>query len=475
MNCVPPSRCLCLPLLLLLPVVDLPAQGQSSGLFVGVPAAISVDNSTLPAGQMLLKQHGFQTAAPPPAALPGVPSLDLLAVLQTHGAPAGIDIDDFSLGLDWVLADDSTGRIQVPVGQWGAITFSVTRTTQGAPGSRIALAAAGAGGAGGDVFSYVLPGSALPAPLVDQVERVHSRSELGLTGTADVDALDHLLPIFALDPRMRTLMPQFPTVFFTLSSTSATQVPATWFGGTPPSGATVLWMQWTAAAGWSPPRLWKSFREFGLLQNDDIDGLAIDEPNQRVLFSTRNPAINPIRFLFYGTDMALPVDYKKPDGTPVSTGVGLLNNDDIDAICSMDPAVRAHGSQPNPMFFFAGTPVQPIGIGSANMSGSAFRNFDANTNQVVFDTWLVGWPQGGRAPGFAAVFLTFGQSQAPVHALGPLFVRDDNDPVSGNPQRFGWRLPLHYSLQGHEVVLRWAAVSTGQTSVEQAWPSLIRI
>ena len=88
-----PSKC-CL-WLLLAPAVY--AQGMSGGLFVGAPAAVSVDNSPLPPGQLLMKRHGFQAVQPPPAVLPGVPSLDLLAVLQQHGAPGGIDVDDISL------------------------------------------------------------------------------------------------------------------------------------------------------------------------------------------------------------------------------------------------------------------------------------------------------------------------------------------------------------------------------------------
>ncbi len=455
----------------------LPAQNGSRGIFAGVPTVLSVDGDpSLPPGTMLFKPNGFTMAQPAPFAPPGQPSFDLRTILQAHGAPADLDVDDLSMGEDWILCDDQTGRILVPQNRWGAITFSVTRGSAGAPGSRIA--AESAAGRGAAVFSYVLPGSLLPAPFVDAVERAHDAAELGLGALPgpEVDALDHLLPIFALEPGMRAMLPAVPELYFTIASADVGRVPATWWGGSTPSGATVFLMRWSSTGGWSPPRVWKLYREFGLVAAQDIDGLAIDLLNQRVLFSTRTPTVNPIRFLYYGNDQAIPTDYKKPDGTPVSTGIGLVTNDDVDAICSMDPSIRSRGGRPNAFFFLCGTPRAGALSPVPPLHGSAFRGYDPNGPAMVMDSWCIGFPPGtGQGPGFAALLLTFGDAQAPVFSVSPVLPRNPNNPVVGDPVHYGWRIPLNLSLLDTRVTLRWFAVDAGFTELAEAWPVQVRI
>lgn len=458
------------------------AQDPSTGMFLGIPAALSLDAGAAGQnpGQILIKPNGFQLAAPTPWSAPTAVGFDLAAIMARTvcGAVSGIDVDDFSLGLDWILANDTNGRIFVPQNRWAVVTFSVTRGTVGRAGSRVALEAAGPGGAGSDLFSYLLPGSALPAPLVGKVDRAHDMRELGLGGiaNADIDGLDHFVPMFALEPGMVAMLPQNPSIYFTVANASlAVPGVAGWFGSTPPSGATILEVRFTAAGGWSCPRVWMTFRDLGLRQEDDIDGLAIDLLRQRILLSVRNPAqrvppLDPILFVYYGTDLAAPVPYAKQDGTPVSSEVGLLQNDDVDAICSMDPSVRVTGGPQAPAWWFSGVPRQPVLAATPTIHASAFRNFDRATNRMVFDTWMVGWPPvGGAAPGLAAVFLTFGNSLQ-LFPLAPLYLRTVPTTFAGGPLHYGLEVPLNFSLTGIDATFRWLAADSRALVLAEAWP-----
>lgn len=460
------------------------ACGQSNGVFAGAPAAISVrpGAGALDPGQILIKRNGFTGAAPTPWTA-GPPSFNLRAILQTCGAPAGMDVDDFSLGQDWVLADNSTGEVQVPANRWAAFTFSVTNSSTGTPGSRVAAEVAAAGNAGSAVFSYVLQGSILPAPFVSRVTRAHSAAELGLGAmpAADVDGLDHMIPIYALESGMRALVPGNPAIYFTVPNASVATVPVQWWGNQPPSGASILRVQFIQAT-WTCPQVWRSFRDLGLAQGEDITGLAIDLSNQRILFSTRTATRDPLQFVYYGTDLVAPMDYKEPGGaTPVSSSIGLGVNDGVDAICSMDPSIRQAGpAGTNPLLFYCGYPIPPFFGPTAPLNASAWRNYSTVPAPpvLVYDTYMTGWPPvSGRGPGFAAVLLTFGNATSPAFSLAPLFVRNPANPFAGDPQHYALRVPLGFSLVGGGTVVtfRWFAVNSAFTELAEAWPTQVRI
>lgn len=444
---------------------------ESRGPFVGLPAALSLDPGAhgLGGAATLAKPAGFATQ---PA---GAAVHDLQAILAAHGG-TGLDVDDFSTGLDWVQADDATGRVVVPQDQWAAITLSVTAATVGHPGSRLAAEAALPEGAGAALFSYVFPGSALPAPLVDAVERVHARTELGLPAAADLDAVDQLMPMWE-QPDLLPLLPAVRRIYFTVDAGSVALVPVAWWGISPPpdarSGATILFVEARPGAAWSQPAIWKTPRELGLLPSDDIDGLAIDEIDQRIVLSTRTPALAPLLFLYYGTDGPVPVPLATSDGTPVGLKIGLVQNDDVDAVCAMDPSVRSHGNEPNAQFLHLGTP-RPPALLPATLNGSACRGTANNT--AVLHTWLTGWPpQTGPGPGLAALFLTFGDNLQPAFPLGPLFFRDATPVFAGDPQHH--RVPIPAAIQpgSLRVTLRWFAADAAFTELAEAWPVQVRV
>lgn len=450
------------------------AQGQSAGMFPGIPAAMTLrGSSTAGPSQIVMKGHGFQTTAP------GVdPQFDLQAILASHGAPVGTEVDDFSLGLDWILADDQTGAIQVSANRWAAITFSVTNASRGAAGSRIAAETTATGGAGADVFSYVLPGSVLPPEFVGaaHVERVSDSNESGLGRMPpEVTGLDHFLPLYQLDPSILATLPPVVTIYFTLTSQSAMQPQvASWFANTPPSGATILATTQTRTGGWSAPRVFMTFRDLGLVQGDDVDGLAIDLDNQRILFSLRGGSLDQIMFLYYGTDVAVPVPYTEPNNTPVSTSIGVLQNDDVDAICSMDPSIRSRGNQLNPMFFFMGTPRPQALPPTPAIAATAFRDYLGGN--IYMTTYMVGFPPAaGPAPGLAAVFLTFGNTLSPLYPLGPALLRNPTPIWTGDPKRLALPVPAALSLSAAVITFRWFTADAATLELAEAWPVQVRL
>jgi hypothetical protein len=254
-------------------------------------------------------------------------------------------------------------------------------------------------------------------------------------------------------------------------------VPGSWWANTPAtaaairSGATIL--QTTRyGVSWTMPRPFMTWRDLGLSQPDDIDGLAVDLEDQRILFSLRQPSSrNQLLFLYYGTDTGGPVPYSTPGGTPVSTAIGVIQNDDIDAICSMDPSVRAHGGQPNPFFFYMGAAGAPVLPGTPSISATAFRDFV--NGSTTYMTYMVGYPPvTGPGPGLAAVFLTFGNTLSPVVQLGPVLLRSPAPLFVGDPKRYGLVVPanLNLSLHGIPLVFHWFAVNAAGTELAEAWP-----
>ncbi|MBM4063894.1 MAG: hypothetical protein FJ265_22775, partial [Planctomycetes bacterium] len=136
------------------------APAQSGGPTLALAHGFSVDPGTpLPpftAGSVVLTRTDLDAGPPvlePP--LPGRPDFNALPI------PAALDLDALSLGLDWIPSDGA-GNAVVPPGNWAAFTWSVRRSTLGAPGSLVAREVAQPDGAAGDVFAYVFPGSTLP-------------------------------------------------------------------------------------------------------------------------------------------------------------------------------------------------------------------------------------------------------------------------------------------------------------------------
>lgn len=455
------------PALLLVANAPVPAQ-ESRGPVLALPHAFSIDAATpLPGvgpGAIAFADAGIDGVLPPPQAPPtGMP--DFTTFLG--GAP--VDVDALSLGLDWILSN-SIGEAVVPPGQWGAITWTVSRSTIGLPGSLIASAVAEADGAAADVFAYVLPGSSLPPPLVGVPFRAQDSPETstfvaGVPGNIDAHDL-YVALLYLENPQIAAMLPP-PTVYFSVTATSVPFLPMAWTAvPSLRSGATVFATTWNPTTlSWSVPIVALSPASLGLLPSEDLDALALDLALARVLFST-NPALpppggprNPILFSPLGSGVHF--IYRLPGGGPISTAIGLgLAPDDVDGICALDPGDAANPSQIR-LPFQLGRPRPPLPLGLPTaLHAAAWRRFERTTGVEHAETWMTGWPPpGAPQPGVAIVGASISGPLGPYSILG-VFPRPlPGNPFAGHPEHCRIALPPTVSMTGLPLHFVWAALS----------------
>lgn len=445
----------------------LPPQGnESQGPLVGFPHAISVSAGTLggtaPLGVSTLyfKIPGVTTAPPLELApLPKTPDFRRLAMFPA--APA-FDIHAMSLGLDWFLAD-AMGRAVVPSGGWGMISFSVTKGTVGVAGSVIHSEVLG-DGAAADLFTWLIPGSAAPASWVGEVQRGQNGEEVGLSGLSpDLDGHDIFPAGYLLSPAIAAMLPARPSFYFCVAKATLDAVPAAWWGGAAnKSAATVLRIKWDdVTRTWSTPEVALKWSDFvGMTQDEAIDALAYDELRGSVTFSTTSAARDPLLVgIPIGGGKLKVLTYTDMGGTPVSKRLGLLQTDDIDALCTTDPGMghtaqirqhlQARLGHPEPQRLLPQLP--------GRTSVAAFRGFDSASNQDSFDCWLIGWPRPKQpAQSIGVVGITF--PSAPAIPLFPLqsFVRTPQPgQLPGGPLGFRLQVPSAYVLLGIPVQFHW--------------------
>jgi hypothetical protein len=462
---------------------------ESRGPLAGAATAVGIDapagGSTSVDARARLHANGFTLAALQPAP-PGSAVPDLGTILQNVGAPTDLDVDDWSTGRDDVMFD-AFGNSDVPIESWVVLSFSLRNasgtTLPGVAGSRIRREAM-LGPIGASLFSWIQDGDDLPDEWVDEVERSHSRQELGVTSTtADVDAIDFAAVLGAnqatwigSEPDWNLFGGRPDAVFFTVTHATRGNVPTSWWGSLPPSGATILVTSRLVTGGWSVPSVYKYFFEIGLTQNDDIDGLAVDVARSSILFSLRgtSPTTNQFMTVYHGTDgTPTPAVAKKPGGQPVSDAVGAAGSDDVDAICTLDPRIgtTTFPTPPDDFGNSCGTPRDGV-LGVPSVHASAYRRYTGGPD-TTFDTFLVGWPPlTGVGPGAAALFVQI--DDVPVlYPVGGIKLRDTTPAVPGDPQHEVLHVPDAAVLQSIQVTFRWVAVDAAFTELAEAWPVLV--
>ncbi len=467
--------CACAPLLAQV------AQPISDSPLAGLPFGLSVDATTYGATGALLdrarvyaKDVGWNDTAPvEPVPGPGRPDFRMAALFP--GLVVLPDLDAISVGIDWILGDD-TGVASVPPGHWGALTFSVSRATLGAAGSRLALERLAADGVAADILSYILPGSSVPAELTDKVHLAQDSREVSIFDgnvlhRGNIDAHDVFLSLYELDPALVAVLPP-PRFLFSVTAASLAAVPSAWWGGTTPSGATVLAMTWTGSA-WTVPSVFLRFDHFGLPAAAELDALAVDLPQGRVLFSTAGalPA-EQIRFgrLAGSGGLINLANYRLPDQTPIGPRLGLVIGDDLDAICALDPG----GNNQILRGLLVGTPLNRVFPSPAQVTGQVWRRYQQAANSVYFDAWLCGWPPAGPTPGVAVLFL---QGVTPVTPLvtAAVLARTPPGRFGGDPQLCRLKLPPNTILLGATLDWIWAAADASLTSLDVAMPVRLRL
>ncbi|MFO1054371.1 MAG: hypothetical protein U1F36_19295 [Planctomycetota bacterium] len=440
-----------------------------------IDGATSVPSAN--ASTVLFTESDF-TVLPPDAwtPTPGLP--DFSTIL----GGLSLDIDALSVGFDVIRATPS-GIATPPPGGWAALTFSVTRGTIGTPGGRIAAEVPTAGGAAGDVFVYVIPGSSLPPQVVDRTMRNQDSREMNIDAPgspANIDAHDvYTSLVFEQNPQLLPLLP-FVSVFFSVTGASVASVPAAWWAGTPPSGATVFRRDWLGSF-WSLPIPYLTPADLGLSPMEDVDAVAIDVLAGHVLFSTTRPSATPgapLRdpVLFHGMGSPGNTVFLTSSLVPISTRLGLDGPggiDDVDGICALDPgpggALQNLGS-------LIGTPFQSLVPTLPNAMGASVSRRNSPLGPQ-FVSYATGWPHPGTPSPSTIVLLV-----APVSPFGPYVLvhaatrPNPSSPYAvfqGHPEQVVLTIPNDPNLLGMDVFFQWASFDA--TGLDLALPVGIRI
>lgn len=362
---------------------DLAGQGVSQGLMLGAPMTVFVKQGTLSSTGALdeFRLHRkpvgyvpFADDAPPSVIM--TPDFRSAVLFGDGVNPPPFEVNAISMGIEILpVSQPSFGVSMVTLGtplDWGMFTFSVSRSSQGLPGSPVALERAQPGGAAADLFTYILPGSdfdpdVAPSYKPDTVLRSVDALEMDLSdgvSIGEISAMDFSLGLYETgdplaDP-LNGLLPTEPTVYFSISRDDifpiiSSPVNPAWFGGIANmSSASILSTTWDSAAlSWSPPTVFRTFVELGLAKNNDIDSLAVDAASCKALFSIRRTPTtslaNQLQVVGWcgsddgGTGIITVGDLYANDGTTtssVASRMALEDDDEIDGLCVQDPGLQ---------------------------------------------------------------------------------------------------------------------------------------
>lgn len=447
------------------------AAAQSGGPTLAIAHAISVDPTTpLPAltpADVILNDTELDFAKPGPyVPPPGIPDFTTLPI------PASVDVDAMSIGLDWVVTN-AAGQVSIPPGHWAAISFSTSRATAGLPGSLIDSETTAPGGSAGDIFAYILPGSALPPAVVGVPFRAQDSTEISIDSPGmpgNVDAHDIFISlIYRENPQLAALLPA-PTLYFSVTAASLLAAPATitsWGAGFE-SAATIYKTTWDPPTStWLPVTVAYAPAVLGLLASEDIDGLAVDPVRGYFLFST-DVALPPLRdqLLISAIGSFANVPYTLPnDSGPVKTAIGLGSApDDIDGVCALDPGIVGSPHQAQ-LHRIIGTPRQAaLPTAPTDLSASLVRRHDVLSGTESLISFMTGWPPGGPQPGFAACAVTIGQpATGPYVTLGLTLrpnVLSQYALFDGHPERCEWQLPAGWNHSNVPFTFLWVAADS---------------
>lgn len=465
----------------------LAGQTHSAGPLVGTPATILVGPDTGPSSGPLAedelhrKQAGFEGFLPEaPGPGPADPSFQLIDILNGE---TGITVNALSIGQDVVLAtipSNGLSYVAVPPQAWGAILFSVTNQTDGEPGSLIEAETALDDNAGADLFTLMLPGSALPFSVqacypTDRPQRALDALEMDLwdgRNKPEISAVDVYVPMYETGTPLRPLLPDQPVAFFSVSAATVANVPTTWFGSSTPSAATILRARWEPGPQkWAQPQPHLTFAELGLDVGDDIDALAVDQDRQRLIFSIVRTATStlgeqlqvaswapPLPFA-EGTNIEVGVYVVDENEEPVAVRIRMADDGDVDGTCTIDPGetftlLDLAVAEP----IGAITPVKPLGT-------SLFR--DENQTGATITITVAGVPTTPPAPP-SRLELWFGFENGGgglTFFPAPIYLEFLNGSDPFDHRQLSFTNPQLASLAGVELVFVWLVRPTA------GWPS----
>ena len=276
------------------------------------------------------------------------------------------DIVAMSTGNDYITFN-ARGELEPVNDAWIAMCVSLDKGTEGLPNSMLEAHAGTTGSnMGGDLFGHYVDGSAsIPDVLLGTdlwLEQL--ATEIGVGEDHEIDALDLFLALREDDPQMTSDMEwKFDRFYFVISHATLDNVPATWWG-TPAnkSQSTILVMTWSST-GWSQPTVWKTRHDLGLLEDDRIDALAVDNrnrtQNETYIYSTeynvfrvarQDPILDPLLVTRRPNGPPVPTPLLDRTGDPISRRLKIKpgNDNDVTGLCDYDPGNELPWTIPGP-------------------------------------------------------------------------------------------------------------------------------
>ena len=456
-----------------------PQVSVGGGPFSALANGISLGTGSGP-DHLRIKAVGDQSVFPPPAQPPpspltvqAVPDYSYAAMFGAWGVDA-VEIDALSTGNDLVFLH-LDGRIDLN-NRWVALPLTLTHDSPvNDPGNPIH----GQAEPGAHLLTHVVAGSAgIFAGLGGLTMLAQDPTAMGF-GSAEeapeIDAMDFAVPLLSMNQGSSgsVLLVNGLELFFSVTRASAGALPASFFGGAPASGATILKIAWEQDPlgnwGWSDPQPVAVPSELRLSAGDEVDALGINAMTGSLIFSTeRRPGstLAQLRTLVRDPQGGAHVnDLKYPGGGAVGPKLKLTIEDDIDSICGLDP-------EPGAYSYWLGTPADHgPPANSLSLSLAAGRDPASFLDSVVLQ--VSGW--GSATPSDGIVFVEAGlfDPSAPFGPTNPQFTLLDTFPRSMSEERIE-RTYSYIAPDPLGIHVGVRARFRGAEEVATSWISILR-
>lgn len=341
-----------------------------------------------------------------------------------------IEIDAMSSGND-LISFSPNGVALEGSDRWGALILSVDSAAQGTPGGWIDGRVLSGFSPSADLISYVLDNSSptgIAPVLIGRSFIEQSFEHLGLQDGDEIDALDWFMPSIMFDESQFN-DPLFlfqASVYVSLTAQSAAALEAqdqTYFGpGAVFSGAAIYRMDWAPETGWVNARMHRSPFDLGFTTladdptNREIDALAVNEEDGSIVFST-DPATDPpntpqLQVQVAAGQVPVPVTVNAA-GKTVQDGSGIRLEDNIDAICAIDPHDNHTSS-------WVSTPR--TGTSSNSIGLSIARGQSPSGDPTLLHMQVTGWGTtlDRQSAGLVQILVYLDSVPTPFTPLGPL-------------------------------------------------------
>ena len=252
------------------------------------------------------------------------------------------------------------------------------------------------------MFSHVFSGSQIIFQgLLGQTQVAQNPQNMGLDQSGDqipeLDGMDFAVPLITMNQGTSggLLFVNGTEFYFSVTSASASQLPPSFFGGAPASGATILSMSWSEVfpgfGVWSSPTVFATPADLGLANVQEVDALAVNVINGDIIFSTeRQPGSTVAQLQHMSRTSGSPVvnDLLDGNGGAIGATLNLTDEDDIDAICGLDPEGLAFSH-------WIGTPYGPGQTFKAlSLAIARERLVSSNLDRILLQ--ITGW--GSKSP-----------------------------------------------------------------------------